>query len=449
LNPIGWATDTWSPVTGCSPVSPACDHCYAERMATRLAGRFGYAAEDPFQVTFHPDRLDQPLKWKKPRRVFVCSMGDLFHEDVPDEWLEAVFGVMAARPEHTFLLLTKRPERARAWSTRPDIARHVDRMKQIALAGRIGEYFAPERTLPIAGWPGYYVTSKGRVFSDRTHAGSRNPEDLHELKLGGGNSGHVRAMLQVQRQVERILVHRLVLEVFDRAAGYEEQGCHIDGDPTNNALWNLRWGTQGDNWGDSRRHGTARRYHKLTEEQVAEIRTRFSGGESACSLAPQYGVSDTQIRNVCTGGHWPVPYEAEWPLGHCWLGVTVENQAQARDRIGWLFSTPAANRFVSCEPLLGPLDLTRIEVLPEEGNQPGVWLNALTGHVIGPDDMMPEKLDWVIAGAETGPGARPADPAWFRSLRDQCQGHIPFYLKDHPGTIDGVQYREIPEGMAL
>ena len=80
---IEWATETWNPVTGCTPISEGCANCYAKRMSKRLAGRCGYPADDPFRVTLHPERLDEPLKWKKPRRVFVCSMGDLFHPDVP------------------------------------------------------------------------------------------------------------------------------------------------------------------------------------------------------------------------------------------------------------------------------------------------------------------------------------------------------------------------------
>ena len=112
---IEWAEETWNPISGCTKISPACDHCYAERMAHRLAGRCGYPTDEPFRVTLHPDRLSQPLRWRKPRRIFVVSMGDLFHEDVPDRYIAAVFGVMSACPQHTFMVLTKRPERMREW----------------------------------------------------------------------------------------------------------------------------------------------------------------------------------------------------------------------------------------------------------------------------------------------------------------------------------------------
>ena len=109
---IEWAERTWNPVTGCTKVSPACDNCYAERMAKRLAGRFGYPKDKPFKVTLHPDRLDEPLKWRKPSRVFVVSMGDLFHPKVPEYFIVDIWKIILAKPQHTFMILTKRPERA-------------------------------------------------------------------------------------------------------------------------------------------------------------------------------------------------------------------------------------------------------------------------------------------------------------------------------------------------
>ena len=108
---IQWCDETWNVVTGCTPISEGCDHCWARRMAQRLKGRCGYPADDPFKVTFHRDRIDQPLRWKKPRRIFVSSMGDLFHEDVPADYITTVYDVMAAARAHTFIVLTKRPYR--------------------------------------------------------------------------------------------------------------------------------------------------------------------------------------------------------------------------------------------------------------------------------------------------------------------------------------------------
>jgi len=110
---IEWTEKVWNPVTGCTPVSEGCANCYAKRMANRLRGRYGYPADDPFRVTFHPDKLDEPLHWKKPRRVFVCSMSDIFHPAIPPEILLRLFDVMCSEQgeKHIFQILTKRPER--------------------------------------------------------------------------------------------------------------------------------------------------------------------------------------------------------------------------------------------------------------------------------------------------------------------------------------------------
>jgi len=230
-------------------------------MSKRLAGRCGYPADDPFRVTLHPERLDEPLKWKKPRRVFVCSMGDLFHEDVPFGFVDRVFAIMALTKQHTFLVLTKRPIRMRQY---------------------------------------------------------------------------------------------------------------IDG---------------------------------LTLQRI-------------CEAAP-LGLTDIQVADL------RAYVRDNFPLPNVWLGVTAENQQRADERIPILLQIPAAVRFVSVEPMLGPINLTRIvydrQTIIDS-------LNGLHGwplpHTDGP------KLDWVICGGETGPGARPMHPDWVRSLRDQCQAAgVPFFFK--------------------
>jgi protein gp37 len=110
---IEWAEETINPITGCTPISEGCAHCYAKRMATRLAGRYGYPKDDPFRPgVFHPEELKKPAKWRKPRRIFVCSMGDIFHDRVKPADLYDVFEMMQECQQHTFILLTKRPERA-------------------------------------------------------------------------------------------------------------------------------------------------------------------------------------------------------------------------------------------------------------------------------------------------------------------------------------------------
>lgn len=108
---IEWTEMTWNPVTGCTKISQGCKNCYAERMAKRLKAMGSARYRDGFRVTLHPDLLDVPRRWKKPRTVFVNSMSDLFHEDIPDEYIERVFATMQACAQHTFQVLTKRAER--------------------------------------------------------------------------------------------------------------------------------------------------------------------------------------------------------------------------------------------------------------------------------------------------------------------------------------------------
>ncbi|KKK91659.1 hypothetical protein LCGC14_2710710 [marine sediment metagenome] len=128
MTKIEWTDATWNPIVGCSVVSPGCTNCYAMRMAgTRLKTTRPYSGltqdskAGPVwtgEVRFLEERLTQPLKWRKPRRVFVNSMGDLFHEDVPEDWIHHIFAVMALCPQHMFQVLTKRPERMQRYMAR-------------------------------------------------------------------------------------------------------------------------------------------------------------------------------------------------------------------------------------------------------------------------------------------------------------------------------------------
>jgi protein gp37 len=103
---------SWNPVTGCTKASAGCANCYAERFAERWRGVPGHPYEQGFELQLRPGRLDWPLRWKKPRRVFVVSMGDLFHDDVPADFIREVFTVMDRAPRHLYHLVTKRPRRA-------------------------------------------------------------------------------------------------------------------------------------------------------------------------------------------------------------------------------------------------------------------------------------------------------------------------------------------------
>ncbi len=109
---IEWTEATWNPVTGCTKISPGCAHCYAERMAKRLRAMGQHRYRNGFRLTLQPDVVDLPLRWKRPRMIFVNSMSDLFHKDVPADFIAQCFAVMEEASEHTFQVLTKRPERA-------------------------------------------------------------------------------------------------------------------------------------------------------------------------------------------------------------------------------------------------------------------------------------------------------------------------------------------------
>ncbi|MEK3873670.1 MULTISPECIES: DUF5131 family protein [unclassified Paenibacillus] len=282
---IEWADATWNPVTGCTKVSEGCRNCYAKMFTERFQGTPGHYFETGFKVTLRPEKLDQPLRWRRPRRIFVNSMSDLFHPDVPDDYIDQVFAVMASCPEHTFQVLTKRPE-------------------------RMAEYFRlSNRKEKIAAW-----TGTGGVY---------------------------------QAQV-----------------------------------------------------GNERRAEGMA-----------------------------------------------WPLPNVWLGVSVENQKAAGERIPLLLQTPAAVRFLSCEPLLGPVDMSKWLLTP--GWKPSYY-DPDNIHGYPNAEPTNEFINWVIVGGESGHAARPMNPDWARSLRDQCQtAEVSFFFKQWGEWAPGGNFDEhIPASVA-
>lgn len=169
---IEWTDATWNPVTGCDRVSPGCAHCYALDLAARLKGmgQKRYQRDgDPktsgpgFGVTLHPDRLEEPIRWTKPRMIFVNSMSDLFHEEIPDEYIAQVFAVMYVAGQHIFQVLTKRPDRMFALLNDPEW-----RFEVLMERHRLGEGKQPlyARPWPIPNvWLG--VSIENRRFVDR------------------------------------------------------------------------------------------------------------------------------------------------------------------------------------------------------------------------------------------------------------------------------------------
>lgn len=155
---IAWAEEIWNPIKGCTKVSAGCRYCYAETFARRLAGAGvqGYDSANPFKVEFQRHVFDQPRRWRKPRVVFVCSMGDLFHTDVKDEWLDEIFQVMCDCLQHTFLVLTKRPSRMMAYLWGKESPTNV----------WFGTSVENEAASANVGWlRSLYASSKGHTFA--------------------------------------------------------------------------------------------------------------------------------------------------------------------------------------------------------------------------------------------------------------------------------------------
>jgi protein gp37 len=442
---ISWTTSTWNTVTGCEDVSDGCLNCYARTFSERFRGVAGHYFENGFDVTLRPDRLDLPFRWKKPRRIFVNSMSDLFHKDVPDEFIAKVWQVMGMAPKHDYQILTKRHGRMRSWVTR-------------WYSGEIPE---PYDVRPVPGFPGYSVTTRGEIL------GKRN-DTLGGMKQERGEHGHCRIRLHRKgspRSGEALLVHRLVLAAFVRPAAQQEEVRHLNGHPTDNRLSNLQWSNRQENLADRIRHGTGQSCTKLNEADVVAIRERSRAGESAYRIARDYPVSDTQIQNVVTGKHWSLPVRskpqpgARAVLDCVHLGVSVENQKAADLRIPALLGTPAAGRWISAEPLLGPVDLLGDVERPG----PAVVRTGFatrtdygTGVEYDCDDQV--GIDWLVCGGESGRNARPMDLRWARDLRDQCAAAgVPYFFKQLGTPLakaigvagKGERLADIPEDLRI
>lgn len=122
---IEWTDSTWNPVTGCTKMSAGCAHCYAETMSRRLKAMGTPKYRNGFIVTLHKEALEEPKKWRKPRTIFVCSMSDLFHKDVPFEFIDKVIGVIKETPQHRYQLLTKRAERMKEYFLTREVPNNV------------------------------------------------------------------------------------------------------------------------------------------------------------------------------------------------------------------------------------------------------------------------------------------------------------------------------------
>lgn len=471
---IEWTDATWNPVTGCTKVSAGCANCYAETFAERWRGTPGHYFENGFDVQLRPGKIDQPLRWKKPRRIFINSMSDLFHDDVPDEFIDRVFAVAALCPQHQFQVLTKRPGRMRAYMSDPDRAFMVQQaMDANAVdADMSGE---EERWVAIPGFSRYQVSSFGQVRSFRG-------KSVRVLKPRCHNSGYRSVCLRANGESHERLIHRLVLEAFVRGPSGDEEARHRNGDKTDNRIANLSWGSKAENMQDASRHGTAgarmKQRAQIDPAVIEAIRSRRAAGALLTDLAADYGIDRRKVCAIAKGRIYKQT-EMPWPLPNVWLGVSVEDQRAADERIPILLDTPAAVRFLSCEPLLGALDLSAWLPSPRSDWQcsgcrrffagehretcPGCgrsesWTGShvankrSAGTFSGWTNRQP--IDWTVVGGESGPKARPMNKDWARSLRDQCTAAgIPFFFKQWGGKnkkkagreLDGREWNEFPE----
>ena len=408
---IEWTDETWNPVTGCSKVSAGCKYCYAERQWPRLS-----APGQPYEgrkftgVQCHPERLEQPLHWRKPRMVFNTSMSDLFHRDVPTDFIDKVFAVMALCPQHTFQNLTKRVERQREYIGDPETPFRVQKAMD-CIAVDLEMSHVREEWLSIPRFPSYHVSNFGQIRSIANGI----------LKPRNHNGGYRSIALRFCGKTYENLIHRLVLEVFYRPPRDNEEARHRNGDRTDNRIANLSWGTKTDNMQDAARHGTAGAWMKdqarLDAATVEEIRNRRQSGELLADIAKHFGIDKRQVSAIARGNIYKAA-QLSWPLLNVWLGVSAEDQGAWDERSAYLFKTPAAVRFASFEPLLAPIniDFGAIDIALEKD---GYGNTAILGG-----------LDWVIVGGESGPKSRPMDPGWVRSIRDECQtADVPFFFK--------------------
>lgn len=486
---IEWTTHTFNPWIGCQRVAPGCEHCYAEALAKRT-GRAKWGPQGTRSKTSEAN-WREPIKWNRDAsfrkdlgdeieqntgtrpecyahrpRVFCASLADVFEDwdgqvshhsspevklwrgvesgelaagvvcDEPEKFQPVgldglrrdLFGLIDATPHLDWLLLTKRPENVRRMWPALNIQRN--------------EPIGDEEWRPIPGHDPYLASTHGRI---------KGPRGI--LAGDVGDQGHRRVTMHGPGGRRREQVYRLVLLAFvGPPPTPEAQGRHLDRDTSNNCLRNLAWGTQSDNWTDSKQHGTHRRYSKLTEQDVASIRTRYADGESFASIARDCSVSATQIANVCKGEQWDtLPFRA-----NCWLGTSISDQATADKNIPELLKLRdiCPVLFLSAEPLLGPVNLGRV------GNDFS-WTDALTGEhreLDGPsrhdEDGMPctpvahsqvGHVDWLIIGGESGHGARPMHPDWARSLRDQCiAADVPFFFKQW-GEWQAIYDRDVDD----
>jgi protein gp37 len=225
---IEWTDATWNPVTGCTKITAGCDNCYAERFAERWRGIPGHPFENGFDLTLRPDRLDQPLKWKRSRMIFVNSMSDLFHKSVPFAFVDAVFDAMEASDWHVFQVLTKRSSRMRDYLKK----RYNDRFvpEHIWLGVSVEDAKGAARIAHLRSAP-----AAVRFLSVEPLIGPVGQVDLSGIHwvIAGGESGPGARVLNIEwaRQIRDECAQQGVSFFFKQWGGFRPKsgGRDLDG----------------------------------------------------------------------------------------------------------------------------------------------------------------------------------------------------------------------------
>lgn len=225
---IEWTDATWNPVTGCTKITAGCDNCYASRFAERFRGVQGHPFEQGFDLTLRPERIEQPLKWKRPRMIFVNSMSDLFHKDVPIGFVDRVFEAMEIANWHTFQLLTKRSSRMRDYLR----SRYGDAQApaHIWLGVSVEDHRGAARIRHLVSAP-----ASVRFLSVEPLIGSIGAIDLRGIHwvIAGGESGPGARILHIEwvREVRDQCNHQGVPFFFKQWGGVRPKtgGRELDG----------------------------------------------------------------------------------------------------------------------------------------------------------------------------------------------------------------------------
>jgi protein gp37 len=429
---IEWTEATWNPVTGCTKVSPGCAHCYAEALTKRYAGRPGWPETfEPWlpgndTVRLHPDRLDEPLRWKTPRMVFVNSMSDLFHEAIPFDYIDCVFAVMALTPQHTYQCLTKRPERMREYvlNARNRVAALLYNVRYeqgaddpFAGALRVGNR---QQWAGLENSPAWRQSPSWRDQDYANAAPSSGVQAAPGLPLGEHSRREhpIRDWGASPRLdiLSRPDTGRHGSEPQERTEGRQSPGEPGVGDRFSEP--NPRAASAG---------GEAQQADRFASPEDQTHGTGRDRDKAASSGRDDGQGHSREVRHEASRRIGDLPAEdlaahLTWPLDNVWLGVTVENQYWAQKRIPALLRIPAAVRFVSAEPLLGPLNLREYS----------------------------GGLDWVIVGGESGPKHRRFDPDWARQIVADCRkAGVACFVKQLGGVRPGNRLDDLPEDLRV